>query len=420
MTVSAGLSRRGFLTGAAGAVFAGLGRPGVAADLRKAQKRAILIWMAGGPSQFETWDPKPGRHTAGPHATIPTAIPGVRFDEHLPRLARLADRMAVVRSVTSRVLEHSQATYTGLTGVGPGRLPVPPGWLSVCAHELAGDEAAWPAVAALGQTDMILPGYSPPGGGFLGPRFDPVQCPGDGKPPVGFPAAGTDAESPRRREALRDRLSADFAFGHDPDRLAVHDTAYRQVTALLNRRGMFDLSREPLKRRDAYGHTPFGRDCLLACRLVERGLPFVLVAPPDLEWDLHRSSDTRQRNVTARFDTAVGALVTDLVARGLWEHTLVVLMGEFGRTPTYSAGRNHWGKCWSVSFGGARVRGGAVVGATNENGTDVRDRPVTVPDLLATFYAALGIDPRKEVDVEGRPTPLVERGAAGKPIREVL
>jgi hypothetical protein len=427
MTAFLGPSRRSFLLGTlrAGGALAGLGglfRPAVADELRKAQKRAILVWMAGGPSQLETWDPKPGRWSAGPHDTIATAVPGLRFDEYMPRLARLADRMAVVRSVTSRSQEHDQATFAGLTGAARGRLPAPPLWLAACAHELAGDDAAWPALAALGPREGFAGDYAPPGGGFLGPGFDPVQCPGDGKPPDGFPASDADAETARRRDALRDRLSADFRYGHDPARADAHDAAYGLAGSLLARRGLFDLAREPARRADAYGHTRLGRDCLLACRLVERGVPFVLVTAPKLEWDLHREADTKQRQVTGRFDTAVGALVNDLVARGLWDHTLVALMGEFGRAPTVDGGRgggrNHWSKCWSVSFGGAGVKPG-VVGATDENGTDVQDRPVTVPDLLATFYAALGIDPRKEVDVDGRPTPLVERGA-GKPIAEVL
>ncbi|HJZ89367.1 MAG TPA: DUF1501 domain-containing protein [Gemmataceae bacterium] len=415
------LSRRSFLYEAT--ALAGLGalfRPAVAEELRKNQKRAILIWMSGGPSQLETWDPKPGTSSAGPHGTTATSIAGLHFDEYMPRLAHLANQMVVVRSVSSKIADHEQATTTGLTGSAPGNGRAAPLWLSICAKELIVDEAVWPSLVCLGQLEAATHGM--PGGGFLGPRFDPLPCPGDGKPPEGLP---TDAEigAVRRRDALREKLGADFRYGHDERPLAAHDNAFHQVTGLLDRRGLFDASREPLKRVDRYGNTRLGRDCLLACRLVGHGVPFVLVAGRNLEWDLHREAADRQKKVTAAFDMAVGALVDDLMARGLWEHTLVVLMGEFGRTPYLArekgSGRDHWARCWSMSFGGAAARGGVVVGKTTDDGKDIKERPVTVPDLLVTFYAALGLDPHKEVDVQGRPTPLVERGV-GKVIREAL
>jgi Protein of unknown function (DUF1501) len=411
------LSRRAFLSTSALAGLGGLFHPAVAAELLKKQKRAILVWMSGGPSQLETWDPKPGRPTAGPHGTTATSVPGLYFDEHMPRLTRLADRMVVVRSMTSKIAEHVQATVSGMTGSPPNRGPAAPLWQSVCAKELVGDEAVWPAFVTLGKAH----GRDEPrtGGGFLGPRYDPVPCAGDGKPPEGLPTSAADVETVRRRHDLRDKLGADFGYGHDEGRLAAHDNTFRQVRGLLDRRGLFDLSSEPFRRVERYGDSPLGRDCLLACRLVEHGVPFVRVCCPLLEWDLHARLKEQQA-ITARFDTAVGAMVDDLIARGLWEHTLVVLMGEFGRTPRQSrAGRDHWSKCWSMSFGGAKARGGVVVGETDENGEEVKDRPVTVRDLLVTFYEALGVDPHKEVDVQGRPTPYVDRGT-GAPIHEAL
>jgi hypothetical protein len=417
MGESTSISRRAFLGGTVLSSLGTLFQPAFADQLRKSDKRAILIWMSGGASQFETWDPKPGKSTAGPHGTIPTSVTGVRFDEHLPRLARLAKEMAVVRSMTTSSNEHSQATIAGLTGLPAGRSPEPPNWLSVCAHELVGDDAVWPAFVALGTPDML--GQQPVGGGFLGPRYDPLTCPGDGKPPTGLPTTDTDATTVRNRGTLRDRLEADFAYGFDERRLAAHKNAFRQLDGLLDRRSLFDLSREPLKRSAVYGDSPLGRDCLLACRLVERGVPFVLVSSPRLEWDLHRDLAKKQQLVNRTFDTAIGAMIDDLVARGLWKHTLLVLMGEFGRSPSYSSGRDHWSKSWSMSFGGAGVKGGVVVGSTDADGRGIKDRPVTLSDLLTTFYEALGVDPFKDVDVQGRPVPYVERGS-GKPIHEVL
>jgi len=175
---------------------------------------------------------------------------------------------------------------------------------------------------------------------------------------------------------------------------------------------------------DRYGDSRFGRDCLLAARLVEKGVPFVRVQDQNgLAWDKHRRAFESQRHITAEFDRAAGALIDDLVARGLWERTLVVMMGEFGRTPEILGqgppGRNHWAKSWSLALGGCGVKEGVVVGATNANGTEIADRPVSLHDLFCTFYRVLGLDPHKELMFEGRPVPLVEN-KLGKPIAEIL
>lgn len=412
-------SRREFFASAALSALGPLLQPTFASELKKNQKRAILIWMGGGPSQFETWDPKPGQNTTGPFESIATTLPGVRFNEHLPRLARLANEMVIVRSMHTSSQEHGQATAVGMSGQMPGRSPEQPNWLSVCAHELADDQ--WPAFVGLGLPSDSRSGL--PGGGFLGPRFDPFACPGNGKPPDGFPANDADVAGFRRRAGLRDQLGGDFRFGHDKQRLDAHESSFQQVDRLLDRRSVFDNSRESIKRQDMYGHTTLGRDCLLACRLVERGAPFVLISGSRMDWDLHAGMEKMQPGVSRSFDCAVGALIDDLIARGLWQHTLVVLMGEFGRTPSLSGrsggGRDHWSKCWSMSFGGGGVRGGVVVGSTDTAGRDVKERPIAIADLLVTFFEALGIDPRKEVDVQGRPTSFLERGI-GTAIREVL
>lgn len=413
----ASISRRAFIGSSVLTGLSSLSQPAVAAELRRNQKRAILVWMSGGPSQFETWDPKPGESTAGPHGVISTSVPGLQFNEHLPRLGRLASQMVVVRSMATSSKEHSQATVAGMTGFLPGRSPTPPSWLSVLSHELDENEALWPSFVSLGPSPTT--GYAQPGGGFLGPRCDPLPCPGNGKPPAGLPSTDSELEAVRRRGSLRELLGKDFEYGHEESKLAGHANAFAQLKGLVNRRDLFELSKLPVKRVAAYGNSSLGRDCLLACQLVDRGVPFVLVSSDKLEWDMHTGTKNKQRELNQTFDAAVGAMIDDLIARGLWEHTLVVLMGEFGRTPSYSGGRDHWSTCWSMSFGGAGAKGGAVVGATNDTGREIKDRPVSVPDLLVTFYELLGIDPRKEVDVQGRPTSFLERGI-GKPLREVL
>jgi arylsulfatase A-like enzyme len=187
---------------------------------------------------------------------------------------------------------------------------------------------------------------------------------------------------------------------------------------------IFDISGEPAKDVERYGNCRFGRDCLLARRLVEKGVSFVRVQHQNgLAWDKHRRAFESQRHITAEFDTAAGALIEDLIARGLWKRTLVVMMGEFGRTPEILGqgppGRNHWAKSWSLSLGGCGINEGIVVGATNKNGTEVVERPITIHDLFCTFYKVLGIHPHKELEYEGRPLPLVE-DKLGKPIAELV
>ncbi|MBA4063157.1 MAG: hypothetical protein C0501_05485 [Isosphaera sp.] len=420
------VSRRRFLSAAAAVGTAGFGRlfaADHAAAATKQGKHVILVFMSGGPSQFETWDPKTGRPTGGPHLSTQTAVPGVRFDEYLPNLARLADRMAVIRSMTSDLGEHADAHFLAQTGHKPTNVvATAPHWLSMAAHE-APPANGLPAYVVLGLENFETR-MSVPGAGFLGARYQGLHCPGKGQGPEDLPA-GTDAERAAfaRRDGLRRDLGAAFAPGRDTSGVRSHEAAFAGVGRLLGNRALFDLSKEPAKRAETYGPTALGRDCLLAARLVEQGVPFVRVQHQGgLAWDKHRRAFDSQRHLTREFDTAVGAMIDDLRDRGLWDKTLVVLMGEFGRTPEIMGqgppGRNHWTKSWSLAFGGCGVRP-AVVGSTNEDGTAVKDRPVTIPDLFATFYTVLGIDYRKELDFEGRPIPLTENGK-GSPVKEVL
>jgi len=421
-------ARRTLLSGAVGCgvAFGGFSRlfaDSEAAQAAKAQKRVILVFMSGGPSQFETWDPKPGQSTGGPHLAIPTAVSGIHIDEYMPLLARHAGRMAVLRSMTSENGDHTEGAYIAQTGYKPTPLNPPmPHWLSVCSHELPLANEL-PVYVGIGREGAAL---AVPGAGFLGPRYQGLVCPGNGRPPEDLPAGISSEElaAAERREALRSGLGANFRQGRDPRLIEASQDASRRMVRLLSQSTLFDVSQEPAANFDRYGRSPLGRDLILARRLVERGVPFVRVQHQNgLAWDKHRRAFESQRNITAEFDTAVGALIDDLVDRGLWDHTLLVLMGEFGRTPEILGqgppGRNHWTKCWSLSFGGCGVKGGVVVGATNDDGTAVKDRPVTIPDLFATFYAVLGIEPQKEIDFQGRPVPLVETKSA-RPIEEVL
>lgn len=422
-------SRRALLQGAVagGVAFGGFGRlfaEDNADAAAKNSKRVLLIFMSGGPSQFETWDPKPGAPTGGPHISIPTSISGVRFDEYMPNLARLANRMITVRSMTSSNGDHDEGGYIAQTSYNPSSVVAPaPHWLSVCAHERPSSNAAIPSYVMLGKDNFGS--LHVPMAGYLGAKYQGLRCPGGGEPPEDLPTGDEGAIAAfERRERLRSGISGRFAQGRKASLIESHESAFGQVGSLLRSSGLFDISKEPQKDFDRYGDSDLGRDCILARRLLEDGVPFVRVQHQSgLAWDKHRRAFQSQRWITSEFDTAMGALIDDLIDRGLWEDTLLILMGEFGRTPTISGqgqpGRNHWTKCWSLSFGGCGLQEGLVVGATNEDGTELKDRPVTIHDLFCTFYKAIGIDPHHEIYFEERPMPLVE-DKLGKPMLEVF
>ncbi len=422
-------SRRELLHGAVagGVAFGGFGRlfahdnAGVA---KRKDKRVILVFMSGGPSQFETWDPKPGQPTGGPHVSIPTTLPGIGIDEYMPNLARLANRMITVRSMTSSNGDHDQGGYVAQTAYNPSTLVAPaPHWLSICAHEKPAAESGVPSYVMLGKDNFGK--LHVPGPGYLGPKYQPLHCPGGGEGPKDLPKPTADEIAAfDRRDNLRRKLGKSFAKGRPQQLTQSVDNSFEQVGRLLRSGDLFDISRESPSDFERYGDSDLGRDCILARRLIERGVPFVRVQHQSgLAWDKHRRAFQSQRWITSEFDTAMGALIDDLVDRGLWDNTLLILMGEFGRTPTISGqgqpGRNHWTKCWSLSFGGCGLKEGLVIGSTNDNGTELKDRPVTIHDLFCTFYKTLDINPHKELEFENRPIPFVE-DKLGTPISEVF
>lgn len=422
-------SRRALLQGAVStaACFGGFGRlfgADQAASAKRAGKKVLLIFLSGGPSQFETWDPKPGTPTGGPHCSIPTSLPGIHFDEYLPNLARLANRLITIRSMTSSNADHDQAGYISQTSYNPSSITAPaPHWLSVCAHEQPSLDPLIPSYVMLGRDNFGK--LHVPGAGYLGASLQGLNCPGNGSGPQDLPVATAEAIATfERREKLRQAAGREFAAGRDEALIAQHENSFAQVGRLLKNQDLFDLKTESAKDIARYGDSALGRDCLLARRLLERGVPFVRVQHQSgLAWDKHRRAFQSQRWINAEFDTAVGALIDDIRDRGLWQETLVVLMGEFGRTPDLqgqgSPGRNHWTKCWSLQFGGCGLKEGLVIGKTNEKGTELTERPVTIHDLFCTFYQALGIEPHKELMFEERPIPFVE-DKLGQAVSEVF
>jgi hypothetical protein len=380
-------------------------------ELRRRNKSVILLWMAGGPSQFETLDPKPGAETQGPTRAIATSVPGIRIAEHMPRLARVANDLTIIRSMTSREGNHGRATYLLHTSYSPSGGIVHPGIGSIVAREFARAEFDLPNFVSI-QGPSVGPS-------FLGVQFAPFVVNDPNRAPDNLPAPVSASRYQRRLGLLRD-MERPFSETGAAQEVRDHQTLYDQTARLVlsPRVGAFNLETESMRVRDSYGRSSYGQSCLLARRLIETGVPIVEVHSSG--WDTHGDELASLRRLIPPTDQGTAALLTDLKERGLLERTLVIWMGEFGRTPRINlqAGRDHFPEAFSVALAGCGVKGGQVIGATNPLGTAVSDRPVSVQDLFCTFYHALGINCRRENDSNvGRPLRIVE---GGQVVREVF
>jgi uncharacterized protein (DUF1501 family) len=412
-----GLSRRAFLAGT-GAVlgFGGLTTPAAAKDLAKSQRRVLAIFLSGGVSQLETWDPKPGTDTGGPFRAIPTSVPGVHISELLPETAKQMHRLALVRGINTKEDEHGRGATIMLTGrrTEPG---------------LEYPQIGAVAAKLLGTGKEELPGHiqiTPRGGSgfnkqdaaFLGPRFASVTL-ADGKPPADlFRPAALTTEADRQREALRQKLNERFAKSRRTAQTEAYTESYDQAAKFIAKGDVFSVGAEDPKLADRYGRHDFGRHLLLARRLLENNVTFVKVTHTN--YDTHHENFDFHIEQLGEFDRPFAALLTDLADRGMLESTLVVVMSEFGRTPRINDryGRDHWSKAWSVALGGCGIKAGAVVGKTNANGTAVTDREVNGGHLFHTYFRALGVDPTKNFYPNDRPVPIADPAAGA--ITELL
>ncbi len=390
----------------------------------------ILIWMDGGPSHYETFDPKPEApaEVRGEFQAIETAIPGVRFSEQMKNLAAIADKLSIIRSVRHNQGNHGAGNHYMITGAPP-RIPVGCGAF-VSFHPSMGSVAAHERPAPDG-----LPGYfSMPsmtrsgGPNFLGAKYAPFVVGGDPNSD-GFrvrdvaPPGGLEIERVDDRRALRARLDhfKRFADKTAGDPASALDEYYRQGYELMDSpeaQRAFDVSREDPRVRDAYGRNAFGQRCLLARRLVEAGVPFITLNEGG--WDHHVGIFDGFKNRMPRFDASVAALIQDLDQRGLLESTLVVVLGEFGRTPKINkdAGRDHWANAMSILMAGGGAPRGQVVGATDVYGYAASERVLGPENFVSTVYSKLGIDPATAlVAPSGRLTFLV---SDPNPIRELM
>jgi hypothetical protein len=400
------------------------------------RRSCILLWMNGGPSQMDTFDLKPGTTNGGPYKEIDTSAPGIKISEHLPRIAKFADRMAIVRGMSTKEGDHGRATFlmrTGYLPQGPIQYPTLGSFLS---KELGKSDAPLPNFVSISPFRVFNAGAFGPG--FLGPQYAPLivgeaaGLGGQHRGPGGNiddalkvqdlepPARVNKDHAASRIDLLRD-MQRDFGASHPGVPTQSHQTAYDRAVKLMttDANRAFNLGEEKAALRDAYGRNLFGQSCLLARRLVERGVPFIEITLGG--WDTHGQNFDQVKRLSETLDPAWATLMEDLKDHGLLDSTLIVWMGEFGRTPKINPGqgRDHFPNAWSTVLAGGGIKGGSVVGKTSKDGMTVEERPVATSDLLATVCLALGVDPRTQNPSNvGRPIRLADPTA--KPIKEVV
>ena len=423
------LHRRLFLEGAmAGAAstasFSGLfSIPALAEEVQRQAKRCILLWLCGGPSQFETWDPKPGTSTGGPFPAISTSLPGVQISSLMPKCATMMDRLAIIRSMKTKPSEHFQ----GIDALTRGDTPRPPFTRPILGSVLA---------QQLGQLDSPVPQFvlldpCPEGNefkafktknwaGWLGAEYGPVRAGGKYSIPNADLPEGLSEADHADREALRNFFSRKYENDQSSAAASSYNAAFERVKGLMSCAPLFDLERLPEKDRLRYGPGAYGQHALLARHLIENGSTFVMVAN-GMPWDCHVLNHETYQMLVPELDNVLFQLVNDLEQRGMLDSTLVIAMGEFGRTPwlNEARGRDHYPNAWSLALAGCGIRGGTVFGATDDLGISVKEDVADNRRLFATIFAALGIDPHQEYDLPGLPTfHRVEEDA--EPIHAVL
>ncbi len=414
------IQRRDFLRGIATASIAAgtLGwRDLVALEARELQKRGmacILLWMQGGPSHFETFSPKPGHPNGGETKAIGTSVPGIEVSDNFPCMAKAMHDAAIIRSMTSKEGSHPRASYLMHTGYLPTASVKFPAFGSIVSQQIAHADLDLPAFVRIGGNAR-----DGAGGGILGVEYDPFLMPVAGKLPTNT-ALATDTPRYARRLDLLGRLEADYADGVAKEEVSEHQKLYQKASRMILSSQMkaFDLDQEPAAMRDAYGSSQFALSCLLARRLVETGIPCVEVVLNG--WDTHFDNFPRVKELAGQVDQPLAYLLTDLKQRGMLDSTLVVWMGEFGRTPKINprGGRDHYPRAFNAVLAGGGIRGGQVIGKTDDAGGTVEDRPVNVADLFQTFCKSLKIDPTAEnIAPNGRPIKIVD---GGKPVDELF
>jgi Protein of unknown function (DUF1501) len=396
--------------------------------LKKENKSIIILWMSGGPSHMDTFDLKPGTSNGGDFKPIKTAVSGIEICQHLPTIAGQMKNLSIIRSLVTNEGSHERGRTLMHTAYPPSLIVNYPSMGAVASQQLTSKDLALPGFVSISRPSE--------GPGFLGMNYAPFTVQNPGQPPTDIQTPpGVDDYRIRRRQQLFFAVEDPFTTSltpqmkkderaKNPDAASAHAEIYSKAFRLVADRAgkkVFDVNTESPSLLKEYGTVGnFGRGCLLARKLVEAGVTCVEV---DLGgWDNHqRIFDTLGRNLLPQLDKGMGTLVKDLVDRGLWKNTVVVWMGEFGRTPRINAnaGRDHWARCWSVVVGGGAIKGGQAYGSTSSDGGDIKDQPCSVGDLFATLYKGMGIDPTTQVrDPIGRPHKIA--GKDGKPLSALV
>lgn len=402
------------------------------------RRHCVLLWMPGGPSQTDTFDMKPDHENGGEFKEIATSVPGLRISEHLPKLAAQAENLAIIRSLSTAEGDHSRGTYLMHTGYRPGGPIRYPTIGSSLSKALSSDDAELPDFISISPyTAFNNAAFGP---GFLGPRYAPLTVGASNvfqQQPQNqndYAELGVDdlynrgvsrAQEDARLD-LWNTLQTSFLKTHPSASPQAQHTVYQRAVRMMRSQAAkaFDLTEETDTVRDAYGRGRFGQGCLMARRLIERGVPFIEVslrgsAGGALGWDTHAQNFARVKSLSAELDAGWGTLMTELKERGLLESTTIVWLGEFGRTPkiNQNGGRDHYPRAWTSVLAGGGIRGGQAYGSTSKDGTTVEELKVDVPDVMATLCGALGLDAAAQnISELGRPI----RIAAGKPIGELL
>jgi hypothetical protein len=413
------IARRQFLgtmaAAGAGAVVGGLGvfsSPAIANQLRSDQKRIIVFNMHGGMSQLESWDPKPGTNTGGPFRAIPTSVPGIHISELLPETAKQMHHLCLVRGVNTAEDDHGKGTYLMLTGRRQTPAADYPQIGAVAAKTLAPDDSSLPG-------HVVVTPWGGAGRGseaaYLGPKYSSVQL-GKGDPPQNTVRPEGIAEaSDAARQDIRRHINERFLNRRRTAVTEAFTYSYEQAQQLMKQREVFDVSKEPEADAERYGKHDFGRHCLLARRLLEKGISFVQVSHSN--YDTHNENFNFHIEQLGEFDKSFAAFVNDIAARGMLDSTLIVVLSEFGRTPNINQyyGRDHWSKSWSICLGGCRIPRGHVHGKTNADGTAVEEGEVEHGALFHTYLEAVGVDSTGTFAIDGREMPVADPAVAAVP-----
>lgn len=394
----------------------GLVQPAVAEELKKDRKQVLFVWIDGGMSQLESWDPKPGTQFGGPYRAIPTSLTGIHISELMPRTAKLMHLLAVTRSVRTQDNSHSAGVPRIQRGDPKDRGVTYPYFGSAVSKLIGPGDSGLPPYV------WIKPGsggFKYQDAGFLGPKYGALAF-GDGQPPENLlrpesvSAADDDA-----RNALRKAINKRYAKRRRPKVSEANSYVYEVAQTLMKRQDLFDATKLLPKDVDRYGSHDLGRHMLQGRKMLEAGVTFVKVN--SYGWDTHGDNFNGHASLMPKFDQAFASMIEDLHERGMLENVLVIAMSEFGRTPRINGhvGRDHWPEAWSIAMAGRGLKRGIVVGKTNDTGTFVDGKEHDIGHMFHTWFRSLGIDAQKtDYDNGGQPLPIAHDDC--HPIEELL